>query len=165
MIKLTPKQEKFVLGLIEGKSQRKAFIDAGYSTKGKSGEYLDKEASTLLKNRKVSGRYEELRQEVAEQSKWTRQKAFDEYEWLKNISKQDINDNGLKKSSADAFVAGLDGMNRMMLGNEQLTNKKIEAEIKMLEKKIEQMDRNNQESTEDKVAQLRQSIKDVLIDE
>ena len=49
MIKLTPKQEKFVLGLIEGKSQRKAYIDAGYSTKGKSGEYLDKEASTLLK--------------------------------------------------------------------------------------------------------------------
>ncbi|MCH4435410.1 terminase small subunit [Staphylococcus haemolyticus] len=165
MIKLTPKQEKFVLGLIEGKSQRKAYIDAGYSTKGKSGEYLDKEASTLLKNRKVFGRYEELRQEVAEQSKWTRQKAFDEYEWLKNISKQDINDNGLKKSSADAFVAGLDGMNRMMLGNEQLTNKKIEAEIKMLEKKIEQMDRNNEASTEDKILQLRQSIKDVLIDE
>lgn len=165
MIKLTPKQEKFVLGLIEGKSQRKAYIDAGYSTKGKSGEYLDKEASTLLKNRKVFGRYEELCQEAAEQSKWTRQKAFDEYEWLKNISKQDINDNGLKKSSADAFVAGLDGMNRMMLGNEQLTNKKIEAEIKMLEKKIEQMDRNNEASTEDKILQLRQSIKDVLIDE
>ncbi|HHW9582331.1 hypothetical protein [Staphylococcus aureus] len=42
-----------MLGLIEGKSQRKAYIDAGYSTKGKSGEYLDKEASTLFKNRKV----------------------------------------------------------------------------------------------------------------
>ena len=165
MIKLTPKQERFVLGLIEGKSQRKAYIDAGYSTKDKSGKYLDKEASTLLKKRKVSGRYEELCQEAAEQSKWTRQKAFDEYEWLKNISKQDINDNGLKKSSADAFVAGLDGMNRMMLGNEQLTNKKIEAEIKMLEKKIEQMDRNNEARTEDKILQLRQSIKDVLIDE
>ncbi|MCE5021395.1 terminase small subunit [Staphylococcus haemolyticus] len=165
MIKLTPKQEKFVLGLIEGKSQRKAYIDAGYSTKGKSEKDIDITASKLAKNTKVYTRFEELRQEVAEQSKWTRQKAFDEYEWLKNISKQDINDNGLKKSSADAFVAGLDGMNRMMLGNEQLTNKKVEAEIKMLEKKIEQMDRNNQESTEDKVAQLRQSIKDVLIDE
>ncbi|MEL3710561.1 phBC6A51 family helix-turn-helix protein [Staphylococcus borealis] len=48
---------------------------------------------------------------------------------------------------------------------EQLSNKKIEAEIKMLEKKIEQMDRNNEASTEDKILQLRQSIKDVLIDE
>lgn len=165
MIKLTPKQERFVLGLIEGKSQRKAYIDAGYSTKGKSEKDIDITASKLAKNTKVYTRFEELRQEVAEQSKWTRQKAFDEYEWLKNISKQDINDNGLKKSSADAFVAGLDGMNRMMLGNEQLTNKKIEAEIKMLEKKIEQMDRNNEASTEDKILQLRQSIKDVLIDE
>lgn len=165
MIKLTPKQERFVLGLIEGKSQRKAYIDAGYSTKGKSEKDIDITASKLAKNTKVYTRFEELRQEVAEQSKWTRQKAFDEYEWLKNISKQDINDNGLKKSSADAFVAGLDGMNRMMLGNEQLTNKKIEAEIKMLEKKIEQMDRNNEVSTEDKILQLRQSIKDVLIDE
>lgn len=165
MIKLTPKQEKFVLGLIEGKSQRKAYIDAGYSIKGLSEMQIDSKASIVSKIGKVSERYEELRQEVAEQSKWTRQKAFDEYEWLKNMAKNDINDNGLKKSSADAFVAGLDGMNRMMLGNEQLTNKKIEAEIKMLEKKIEQMDRNNQESTEDKVAQLRQSIKDVLIDE
>lgn len=165
MIKLTLKQEKFVLGLIEGKSQRKAYIDAGYSTEGKSGAYIDMQASRMAKNDKVMSRFEELRQEVAKQSKWTRQKAFDEYEWLKNVSKQDINDNGLKKSSADAFVAGLDGMNRMMLGNEQLTNKKIEAEIKMLEKKIEQMDRNNEASTEDKILQLRQSIKDVLIDE
>lgn len=48
---------------------------------------------------------------------------------------------------------------------EQLSNKKIEAEIKMLEKKIEQMDRNNEASTEDKILQLRQSIKGVLIDE
>lgn len=165
MIKLTQKQEKFVLGLIEGKSQRKAYVDAGYSIKDKSETYIDREASIVAKNPKVSQRYEELRQEVAERSKWTRQKAFDEYEWLKNVSKTDINDNGLKKSSADAFVAGLDGMNRMMLGNEELANKKIEAEIKMLEKKIEQLDKNNQDSTEDKVAQLRRSIKDVLIDE
>ncbi|HAR3280463.1 TPA: terminase [Staphylococcus aureus] len=152
MIKLTPKQEKFVLGLIEGKSQRKAYIDAGYSTKGKSGEYLDKEASTLFKNRKVSGRYEKLRQEVAEQSKWTRQKAFEEYEWLKNTAKNDIEVEGVKKATADAFLSSLDGMNRMTLGNEVLTNKKLETEIKMLEKKIDQMDKSENNSQEAEVA-------------
>ncbi|TLL89762.1 terminase, partial [Staphylococcus aureus] len=68
------------MGLIEGKSQRKAYIDAGYSTKGKSESYIDMQASTVAKNNKVLIRYEELRQEVAEQSKWTRQKAFEEYE-------------------------------------------------------------------------------------
>ncbi len=141
-----------MLGLIEGKSQRKAYIDAGYSTKGKSGEYLDKEASTLFKNRKVSGRYEKLRQEVAEQSKWTRQKAFEEYEWLKNTAKNDIEVEGVKKATADAFLASLDGMNRMTLGNEVLTNKKLETEIKMLEKKIDQMDKSENNSQEAEVA-------------
>ena len=125
MIKLTPKQEKFVLGLIEGKSQRKAYIDAGYSTKGKSESYIDMQASTVAKNNKVLIRYEELRQEVAEQSKWTRQKAFEEYEWLKNTAKNDIEIEGVKKATADAFLASLDGMNRMTLGNEVLTNKRL----------------------------------------
>lgn len=152
MIKLTHKQEQFVLGLIEGKSQRKAYIDAGYSTKNKGEDYIDNQASILAKNTKVIQRYEELRQEVAEQSKWTRQKAFEEYEWLKNVSKNDINDNGLKKASTDAFIASLDGMNRMMLGNEHLANKKIEAEIAMLDKKMQQMDKSENNTQESNVA-------------
>ncbi|MGV3223407.1 terminase small subunit [Staphylococcus hyicus] len=164
MIKLTPKQEKFVLGLIEGKSQRKAYIDAGYSTKGKSEKDIDILASRVAKNGKVCTRYEELRQEVAEQSKWTRQKAFEEYEWLKNVAKNDIEVDGVKKATADAFVAGLDGMNRMMLGNEKLANKKIETEIKMLEKKIEQIDKGDA-GTEDKIRQLHNAITDVIGDE
>lgn len=152
MIKLTPKQEKFVLGLIEGKSQRKACIDAGYSTKGKSDNYIDSRAFELSKNSAVLDRYEELRQEAAEQSKWTRQKAFEEYEWLKNVAKNDIEIEGVKKATADAFLASLDGMNRMTLGNEVLTNKKIETEIKMLEKKIDQMDKSENNSQEAEVA-------------
>ncbi|MEO4687574.1 terminase small subunit [Staphylococcus aureus] len=164
MIKLTPKQEKFVLGLIEGKSQRKAYIDAGYSTKGKSDNYIDSRAFELSKNSAVLDRYEELRQEAAEQSKWTRQKAFEEYEWLKNVAKNDIEIEGVKKATADAFLASLDGMNRMTLGNEVLANKKIETEIKMLEKKIEQIDKGDS-STEDKIKQLHDAITEVIVNE
>ncbi|HFN8250627.1 TPA: terminase small subunit [Staphylococcus aureus] len=162
MIKLTPKQEKFVLGLIEGKSQRKAYIDAGYSTKGKSDNYIDSRAFELSKNSAVLDRYEKLRQEVAEQSKWTRQKAFEEYEWLKNVAKNDIEIEGVKKATADAFLASLDGMNRMTLGNEVLANKKIETEIKMLEKKIEQIDKGDS-GTEDKIKQLHDAITEVIV--
>ncbi|HEG9581737.1 TPA: terminase, partial [Staphylococcus aureus] len=103
-------------------------------------------------NSAVLDRYEELRQEAAEQSKWTRQKAFEEYEWLKNVAKNDIEIEGVKKATADAFLASLDGMNRMTLGNEVLTNKKIETEIKMLEKKIDQMDKSENNSQEAEVA-------------
>ena len=164
MIKLTPKQEKFVLGLIEGKSQRKAYIDAGYSTKGKSDNYIDSRAFELSKNSAVLDRYEELRQEAAEQSKLTRQKAFEEYEWLKNVAKNDIEIEGVKKATADAFLASLDGMNRMTLGNEVLANKKIETEIKMLEKKIEQIDKGDS-GTEDKIKQLHDAITEVIVNE
>ncbi|HDZ3334309.1 TPA: terminase small subunit [Staphylococcus aureus] len=164
MIKLTPKQEKFVLGLIEGKSQRKAYIDAGYSTKNKSDNYIDSRAFELSRNSAVLDRYEELRQEAAEQSKWTRQKAFEEYEWLKNVAKNDIEIDGVKKATADAFLASLDGMNRMTLGNEVLANKKIETEIKMLEKKIEQTDKGDS-GTEDKIKQLHDAITEVIVNE
>ncbi|HCU2317225.1 MULTISPECIES: terminase small subunit [Staphylococcus] len=164
MIKLTPKQEKFVLGLIEGKSQRKAYIDAGYSTKGKSDNYIDSRAFELSKNSAILDRYEELRQEAAEQSKWTRQKAFEEYEWLKNVAKNDIEIEGVKKATADAFLASLDGMNRMTLGNEVLAKKKIETEIKMLEKKIEQIDKGDS-GTEDKIKQLHDAITEVIVNE
>ncbi|HDV4519102.1 TPA: terminase [Staphylococcus aureus] len=164
MIKLTPKQENFVLGLIEGKSQRKAYIDAGYSTKGKSDNYIDSRAFELSKNSAVLDRYEELRQEAAEQSKWTRQKAFEEYEWLKNVAKNDIEIEGVKKATADAFLTSLDGMNRMTLGNEVLANKKIETEIKMLEKKIEQIDKGDS-GTEDKIKQLHDAITEVIVNE
>lgn len=164
MIKLTPKQEKFVLGLIEGKSQRKAYIDAGYSTKGKSDNYIDSRAFELSKNSAILDRYEELRQEAAEQSKWTRQKAFEEYEWLKNVAKNDIEIEGVKKATADAFLASLDGMNRMTLGNEVLANKKIETEIKMLEKKIEQIDKGDS-GTENKIKQLHDAITEVIVNE
>ncbi|HDD2790016.1 TPA: terminase [Staphylococcus aureus] len=164
MIKLTPKQEKFALGLIEGKSQRKAYIDAGYSTKGKSDNYIDSRAFELSRNSAVLDRYEELRQEAAEQSKWTRQKAFEEYEWLKNVAKNDIEIEGVKKATADAFLASLDGMNRMTLGNEVLANKKIETEIKMLEKKIEQIDKGDS-GTEDKIKQLHDAITEVIVNE
>lgn len=160
-MKLTDKQEKFVLGLIEGKSQRKAYIDAGYSTKDKTDNYIDSRAFELSKNSAVIDRHEQLRQEVAEQSKWTRQKAFEEYEWLKNVAKNEINAVGIKKPTADAFLQSLDGMNRMTLGNEELANQKIQKEIEMMNKKIEQMDRGDS-TQEDKIKQLHDAITDVI---
>ncbi|WP_341775081.1 phBC6A51 family helix-turn-helix protein [Staphylococcus hyicus] len=47
---------------------------------------------------------------------------------------------------------------------EQLSNKKIETEIKMLEKKIEQIDKGDA-GTEDKIRQLHYAITDVISNE
>ena len=157
-MKLTPKQEKFVLGLVEGKSQRKAYIDAGYSTQNKSDNYIDLAASRLAKIDKVLLRYETLLSEIAEESKWTRIKAFEEYEWLKNVAKSEMEAEGLNKPRADAFLGSLDGMNRMALGNEDLANKKIKAEIKMLEKKVDLLDKVEETTQESDVAKMLRSL-------
>ena len=157
-MKLTPKQEKFVLGLVEGKSQRKAYIDAGYSIENKTDNYIDREASVLAKNPKVFQRYEGLIAEVAEKSKWTRQKAFEEYEWLKNVAKSEMEAEGLNKPRADAFLGSLDGMNRMALGNEDLASKKIKAEIRMLEKKVDLLDKVEETTQESDVAKMLRSL-------
>ncbi|HDE4743277.1 TPA: helix-turn-helix domain-containing protein [Staphylococcus aureus] len=47
---------------------------------------------------------------------------------------------------------------------EQLSNKKIETEIKMLEKKIEQIDKGDS-GTEDKIKQLHDAITEVIVNE
>ena len=61
-------------------------------------------------------------------------KGFEEYEWLKNTAKNDIEVEGVKKATADAFLASLDGMNRMTLGNEVLTNKRLKLKSRCLRK-------------------------------
>lgn len=157
-MKLTPKQEKFVLGLVEGKSQRKAYIDAGYSTQNKSDNYIDSKAYELSKTDAITDRLEELLSEIAEKSKWTRIKAFEEYEWLKNVAKSEMEAEGLNKPRADAFLGSLDGMNRMALGNEDLANKKIKAEIKMLEKKVDLLDKVEETTQESDVAKMLRSL-------
>ena len=157
-MKLTPKQEKFVLGLVEGKSQRKAYIDAGYSTQNKSDNYIDSKAYELSKTDAITDRLEELLSEIAEESKWTRIKAFEEYEWLKNVAKSEMEAEGLNKPRADAFLGSLDGMNRMALGNEDLANKKIKAEIRMLEKKVDLLDKAEETTQESNVAKMLRSL-------
>lgn len=60
---LTAKQEKFVQGIIEGKSQADAYR-AAYSTKNMSDNALYREASVLMKSPKISQRLNELRGQV-----------------------------------------------------------------------------------------------------
>ena len=60
---LTTKQEIFVQRLIEGYSQREAYKFA-YDCENMKDETIDTRASRLLKECKVSARYEELKNEL-----------------------------------------------------------------------------------------------------
>jgi len=87
---LTQKQEKFVQGLIKGKSQREAYKTA-YNAKNMSDNSIDVNASKLLKSTKVTLRYEQLRSKVV---KRTEEKAIITAEEIireiANIAKDDI---------------------------------------------------------------------------
>jgi len=60
---LTEKQEKFVLELLKGKTQREAY-KAAYDAKNMKDSTIDSKSSLLFKQDKIRARYEELRQEV-----------------------------------------------------------------------------------------------------
>jgi len=113
---LTTKQEKYVQGLVAGLSQRKAYIEAGYSTQGKSDDYIDQQASKLFANTKVLTRYNELIEEHKTKALWTREQAISDLIWLKEQSKQSIerDDEGyVRQGTSTAFVNTIQELNKL----------------------------------------------------
>lgn len=88
--KLTAKQEKFVQGLIKGKSQREAY-KAAYGASQAADATIDSNACRLLKNSKVSARFEELQSKAIKRAESkaiiTREEIITE---IANIAKDDI---------------------------------------------------------------------------
>ena len=136
MDKLTLKQELFVQGIISGLSQRQAYRQA-YKAEKMSDETVDSKASELLKNGKVTVRYRELLKQFSNMSLWSREQAFNEYEWLKNKARASIENDGIRQSNSNAFLSALDGMNNMAWKDFELTDEKIRQEIELLKIKIE----------------------------
>lgn len=145
MDKLTPKQELFVQGIISGLSQRQAYRQAYPSAMKWRDKVVDNKASELLKNGEVLVRYRELLKQFSNMSLWSREQAFNEYEWLKNKARSSIENDGVRQANSNAFLSALDGMNNMAWKDLELTDEKIRQEIELLKLKIEK----NQDSKSD----------------
>jgi phage terminase, small subunit len=139
--KLTPKQELFVQGIISGLSQRQAYRQAYPSAKGWLDSSVDSKAAVLLQNVKVLSRYRELLKQFSNMSLWSREQAFNEYEWLKNKARASIEQDGIRQANSNAFLSALDGMNNMAWKDFELTDDKIRQEIELLKIKIEKQPR------------------------
>lgn len=103
---LTTKQEIFVQRLIEGYSQREAYKFA-YACGKMSDKSIDEEASRLLKNHKVSSRYEELKNELKQKMFYTVEKANNDLEWIKLKAKEDIEYRGIKQANATTYLGAV----------------------------------------------------------
>lgn len=115
---LTAKQEKFVQGLVSGLSQRQAYIEAGYATKGKSDTTIDANASRLFKNSKVLARYNELMDEHKNKALWTREEAVNNLKWLADRAMQSIDmmDEGyVRQGTANALLGAIQELNKLEL--------------------------------------------------
>lgn len=159
MSKLTTKQESFVQGLVAGLSQRDAYKQA-YKTDRMKDSTINVKASELAKDGKVTVRYRELLKEYSNMNLWTREAAFNEYEWLKNRAKEDIQEEGVRQATANAFLDSLEGMNQMAFRDLELVDKKILAEIEKLEQQI-----GGTEEQDDKITGYINKLKDVISDE
>ena len=136
MDKLTPKQELFVQGIISGLSQRQAYRQA-YKAEKMTDLAVDVQASKLLKSPKITLRYRELLKQFSNMSLWSREQAFNEYEWLKNKARASIENDGIRQANSNAFLSALEGMNNMAWKDFELTDEKIRQEIELLKIKIE----------------------------
>lgn len=107
---LTPKQEKYVRGLVEGKSQRLAYREA-YDSENMSDLTVDKKASGLFKQENIRGRYHELLEQANKESIWTREMAIEELKWLKDKAKASIEADGVRQANSNAFVNSVKELN------------------------------------------------------
>ncbi len=136
MDKLTPKQELFVQGIISGLSQRQAYRQAFSTSKKWKDSTVDVKASELLQNGKVLVRYRELLKQFSNMSLWSREQAFNEYEWLKNKARASIENEGIRQANSNAFLSALEGMNNMTFHDLELIDEKLKLEIEKLKTQI-----------------------------
>lgn len=94
---LTPKQEKFVQGIIEGMSQADAYRSA-YSTKNMADKTVWENASRLMADSKVKARVTELRDQIVSDSIMSAQKRL---EWLTKVIQNEDESTGDKLKAID----------------------------------------------------------------
>ena len=112
---LTPKQEKFVQGLVAGLSQRQAYIHA-YSTKNMKDATIDNNAYKLMQNNEISTRYKQLMDEHKEKALWTREQAVNDLIWLKEQAKKSIkeqDDGYIRQGTSTAYVNAIKELNAL----------------------------------------------------
>lgn len=146
MDKITPKQELFVQGIISGLSQRQAYRKA-YKAEKMSDAVVDNKASAIFNKGEVRVRYRELLKQFSNMSLWSREQAFNEYEWLKNKARSSIENDGIRQANSTAFLSALDGMNNMAWKDFELTDEKIKQEIELLKIKIEKNQGSKSDTT------------------
>lgn len=87
---LTPKQEKFVDGIMQGKTQRQAYYEAYPRSKNWKDYAVDVAACNLMHNNKVLLRLKELGYKDKTVVEWTRKRALETINRVIELSSEDM---------------------------------------------------------------------------
>ena len=140
--KLTPKQEKFVQGLVSGLSQRKAYQQA-YNAKRMKDATIDNNAYKLMQKNEILTRYNELMAEHKEKALWTREDSINKLIWLiekATVSIEEHDEGYTRQATANALLNAVQELNKLELlyPLDQRQAKKVDSE---LEPDLEQDDK------------------------
>ncbi|MDU6856089.1 MAG: terminase small subunit [Clostridiales bacterium] len=124
-MELTPKQEKFVQGIVSGLSQREAYKQAYNATNMKE-TTIDNKAYMLFNKDEIRARYEEIISEYKEESKYNRKQMEEDLIWVKNEAKNSINCEGINKSNGAIFINAIKELANL---NELYPDKKQHIEV------------------------------------
>lgn len=106
---MTPKQEKFAQCVADGMSQADAYRTAFDATEMKDAT-IHKRASELMSNGEISGRVQELKEQLSSKALWTRADSVRALETAMRIAQD--------KDNAAGLVAAVKEMNAMHGFNE-----------------------------------------------
>ena len=141
---LTPKQEAFALAYFETGRAAEAYRRAYDVSENARDEWLYVEASQLLDHPKIALRLEELSEQAAQLSIYTRHRAMEELEEARGVAKQNAQAAAMVgATTAKIKLLGLDKPNRLEVTNPDGSLKPAPAVIlsNLSDKELAQLER------------------------
>lgn len=134
-LKLTRNQEKFVHELVSGKNQRDAYMNAYPASKKWKLQSVDSAANRLINQPHVQEKYDELmsdyHEHVKEQTFYDRDQLLNDFMYLKDESKESIENFGVRQANSNAYVSALKNIGEILdLYPDKKQNVKVDANVK-----------------------------------
>lgn len=138
---LTPKQEKFVDGILEGKTQYQAYIDAYPRAKTYKRKSIDELASNLMKNIKIKSRLQELGWKDKTEVMITRKNMIKRIEKVMQLHEEEMERiQQAYQADKQRVMEEISGWMKL-LNQPNMDNKAVQSQINQLTQKLIQMEK------------------------
>lgn len=138
---LTPKQEKFVDGILEGKTQYQAYIDAYPRAKTYKRKSIDELASNLMKNIKIKSRLQELGWKDKTEVMITRKNMLKRIEKVMQLHEEEMERiQQAYQADKQRVMEEISGWMKL-LNQPNMDNKAVQSQINQLTQKLIQMEK------------------------